>query len=76
MANWRQVTTVNGEQKYETRILTADEMVDRLGQILFMIQSGNNYTIERELNDMDERVKYIFTKQIDGKEVVNTFTKI
>ena len=76
MANWRQVTTVNGEQKYETRILTADEMVDRLGQILLMIQSGNNYTIERELNDMDERVKYIFTKQIDGKEVVNTFTKI
>lgn len=67
---------MDGEQKYETRILTADEMVDRLGQILIMIQSGNNYTIERELNDMDERVKYIFTKQIDGKEVVNTFTKI
>lgn len=76
MANWRQENTVNGEQKYEPRILTADEMVDRLGQILIMMQTGVDYTIDRELNEMDERVKYIITKRVGGDVVVNTFTKL
>lgn len=76
MANWKQYTYVNGEPKDTTYILSADEMVSRLAQILFLRQAGEDIELEKAVKDADyEALVYKATRKLRDRTVVHLYLK-
>ena len=73
---WIQTTYVNGELKYEPRELSADDMVRRFAQIIFLKQSGDDIELHvKEHDDMYEVTQYEAIRKMKDRTVVHIYER-
>lgn len=74
MARWMQKTYVNGELKYEPKMKTDNEMMERFAQIIFLKQAGEDIELHQTVNDNYEAVEYTATLKLKDRTVVYVYT--
>lgn len=70
---YEQRTYINNVEEYESKVLTADEMVRRLAQIMFLRQSGEDIRLTTETDENFEVTKYIMIRNYSDKEVIHHY---
>ena len=75
MAKWAQYTTINGTEKREPIIRTADEMLDIFIQLHFLRQSGEDIEVNRYFTDDHLNAEYTVHRNLDGKTIEQRFVK-
>ena len=74
MARWMQKTYANGELKYEPKMKTDNEMMERFAQIIFLKQAGEDIELHQTVNDNYEAVEYTATLKLKDRTVVHVYT--
>lgn len=75
MTTWKQTTTVNGEAKYEERIIDSDKLLRMMAQCHLNKQAGEDFTLKTEVNSKYEVITYIFVRKLKDRIVINRFEK-
>ena len=64
---------VNGEKSDEVRVLTAHEMVERLAQVMFLRQAGENIRLSTECDENYDTAKYIVRCEASDREIIHHY---
>ena len=65
---------VNGEQKYGVNVeKSAEEMVEMFAQLHFLKQSGEDITLDCDVDAKYQTTRYIVTRRLKDRVVVHTY---
>lgn len=73
---FKQETYVNGKRKPNVHIRSTEDMVARMAQICYLMQSGEDIQLSQKTDEYYRAYQYRVERNLPGRHIVNVYTII